>query len=100
MKRNAHPPRRAFCLSPGGGDVILEGMAPTPPTDDELHALRRPAAGAPDGWRVVLARHRDRLRRLAAFRLDRRLWGRIDPSDVVQEALLDASRRLAEYVAN
>jgi RNA polymerase sigma-70 factor (ECF subfamily) len=75
-------------------------MAPDSPSDNELEDLRRAAAGDPDGWRTVLDRHRDRLRRLAAFRLDRRLWGRVDPSDVVQEALLDASRRLAEFLAN
>lgn len=32
------------------------------------------------------------------LRLDRRLRGRIDPSDVIQEAYLEVSRRLAEYL--
>jgi RNA polymerase sigma-70 factor (ECF subfamily) len=32
--------------------------------------------------------------------MDRRLRGRIDASDVIQEAYLDATRRLAEYVQN
>jgi RNA polymerase sigma-70 factor (ECF subfamily) len=35
---------------------------------------------------------------MVALRLDQRLQGRIDPSDVVQEAYLEASARLAEYL--
>ena len=35
---------------------------------------------------------------MVALRLDRRLQGRIDPSDVIQEAYLDAARRLPEYL--
>jgi RNA polymerase sigma-70 factor, ECF subfamily len=45
----------------------------------------------------LLGRHRERLRRMVALRLDRRLQGRVDPSDIIQEACLDAARRLAEY---
>jgi RNA polymerase sigma-70 factor, ECF subfamily len=49
---------------------------------------------------TLLARHQNRLRRMVALRLDRRLQGRIDPSDVIQEAYLEASARLAEYLRN
>jgi DNA-directed RNA polymerase specialized sigma24 family protein len=35
---------------------------------------------------------------MVAVRLDRRLLARVDPSDVVQEALADADRRLDEYL--
>jgi RNA polymerase sigma-70 factor, ECF subfamily len=45
-------------------------------------------------------RHRERLRRMVRLRLDRRLQGRIDPEDVLQEAFVDAARRLTEYAAN
>ncbi len=37
--------------------------------------------------------HRDRLRRMVVLRLDHRLRGRIDPSDVIQEAFLEATER-------
>ena len=40
----------------------------------------------------------DRLTRMIQFRLDRRLWGRVDPSDVLQESYLEVSRRLADYL--
>src|SRR3954465_14211705 len=75
-------------------------MNPSPATDDDLAELRRAAAGDADGWKAVLDRHRDRLRRMAAFRLDRRLWGRVGPSDVVQEVAFEAPRRLPEFLAD
>lgn len=45
----------------------------------------------------VFAAHRDRLWRTVRIRLDRRLIGRVDPDDVLQDAYLDASRRLSHY---
>ncbi len=45
----------------------------------------------------LLDRNRERLRRMVAIRLDQRLQGRVDPSDIIQEACLDAARRLSEY---
>jgi RNA polymerase sigma-70 factor (ECF subfamily) len=46
----------------------------------------------------LLERHRDRLRRMVDLRLDWRLRGRLDPSDVLQEAYLDVARRLEDYL--
>lgn len=43
--------------------------------------------------------HRANLERMLQFRLDERLRGRIDPEDVLQEAYLEAARRVSEYVA-
>jgi RNA polymerase sigma-70 factor (ECF subfamily) len=60
--------------------------------------LRRAAAGDTAGLGVLLARNEGRLRRMVALRLDQRLQGRVDPSDVLQEAFLQASVRLAEYL--
>jgi RNA polymerase sigma-70 factor (ECF subfamily) len=48
----------------------------------------------------LFARHRDRLKRMVRLRLDRRLQGRIDASDVLQEAYLDVARRAREYVTS
>lgn len=47
----------------------------------------------------IFAHYRDRLRRMVRLRMDRRLQGRVDPSDVLQEAYLDVSARAAEYSA-
>jgi len=35
---------------------------------------------------------------MVAFRLDRRLAARVDPSDVVQEALAEAAQKLSDYL--
>jgi len=45
----------------------------------------------------LFAQHRERLRRMVHLRLDRRLNGRVDASDVIQDAYLEASRRFHEY---
>lgn len=47
----------------------------------------------------VFAANRGRLKAMVRLRLDRRLQGRVDPSDVVQETGLEAARRFAEYAA-
>ena len=63
--------------------------------DDEL--LRLAAAGDGGSWQALVGRSRQRLRRMVAFRLDPRLRGRVDPSDVLQEAYLEAWRDLGSY---
>jgi RNA polymerase sigma-70 factor (ECF subfamily) len=65
-----------------------------------LREVRRAASGDRALWGDLLERHRARLRKVVALRLDPRLDGRVEPSDVVQEAFLDASRRLPEYAGD
>jgi RNA polymerase sigma-70 factor (ECF subfamily) len=60
--------------------------------------LQAAARGEPPDWAGLLSRHRDRLRRMVMLRLDQRLQGRVDPSDVLQDAFLEASRHLEDYV--
>jgi RNA polymerase sigma-70 factor (ECF subfamily) len=67
-----------------------------PDTEELLQRVRAGDAGARD---ELLARHRPRLRRLIALRLDRRLLTRLDPSDVVQDVLAEADRKLTDYTA-
>jgi RNA polymerase sigma-70 factor (ECF subfamily) len=61
--------------------------------------LDRVRAGDAGARRRLLDRHRRRLRRAVARRLDHRLAARVDPSDVVQEVLAEADRRLDDYAA-
>lgn len=56
------------------------------------------ARGDVEARQELLERYRDNLRRMVAARLDRRLASRIDPSDVVQETLVDAARRMDDYL--
>jgi RNA polymerase sigma-70 factor, ECF subfamily len=65
--------------------------------DDTERLLEHAAAGDAVAMERLLERHRDRLRRMIALRLDARLSARLDASDVVQEALVDAARKLADY---
>jgi len=69
-------------------------------SDATNQLLEQAARGDPVALGTLLARHGERLRRMVALRMDRRLQGRIDPSDVIQEAYLEASVRLAEYLRN
>ncbi len=41
--------------------------------------------------------HRERLLRLVKLRMDRRMQGRVDSSDVLQEAFVDFAARAEEY---
>src|SRR6516165_5849343 len=61
--------------------------------------LRRAAAGDTEALGDLFAHYRDRLRKMVRLRLDQRLAGRLDPSDVLQEAYLDVARRFPEYAA-
>jgi RNA polymerase sigma-70 factor (ECF subfamily) len=66
------------------------------PETEEL--IDRAARGDDAARNQLLAQHRDRLKRMVAVHLDRRLAARVDPSDIVQEALLDAHRELSDYL--
>jgi RNA polymerase sigma-70 factor (ECF subfamily) len=72
----------------------------TAPETDEADLLRQAKAGDQQALAVLFARYGDRLRKLVRLRLDRRLAGRIDTSDVLQDAYLDVARRFPEYAAS
>lgn len=70
-------------------------MATDDPNTEEL--LHR-AGGDPQAMNRLLLQHRDRLRRMVALRMDRRLAARVDASDIVQEVLNEAARKLPGYL--
>ena len=76
--------------------LLVTSMPEQTGEDDEL--LRLAAAGDGESWQALVGRSRDRLRRMVAFRLDPRLRGRIDPSDVLQDAYFEAWRDLGSYL--
>jgi RNA polymerase sigma-70 factor (ECF subfamily) len=61
-----------------------------PDSTETRRLLQRATAGEPDAAGRLLERHRPYLRRLVDIRLDARLRARVDPSDVVQEAQIEA----------
>jgi RNA polymerase sigma-70 factor (ECF subfamily) len=70
-------------------------MTAGPDTDQLLEMACR---GDDQARQQLLTRHRRRLHRMVAAHMDRRLAARVDPSDVVQEALADAARKLDVYL--
>lgn len=64
--------------------------------DDEL--LAHAATGDRSAIGRLLERHRGRLRKSLAGRIDRRISARLDASDLVQETFAVASRRLPEFL--
>ena len=61
---------------------------------------KRVAAGDESALAELFDVYRGRLRKIVDSRMDRRLQGRVDPSDVLQEAFLDLNKRLPAYVRN
>lgn len=59
--------------------------------------FRRAAGGDAQALGELLVRDRNRLIRVVKFRMDPRVRGRLDASDVVQEAYAEASARFSEY---
>ena len=69
-------------------------------TDSELTCdlLARVRGGDRPALDRLLAEHRPYLRRLVEVRFNPQLRPRVDPSDVVQDALLEAAQRIDEYL--
>jgi RNA polymerase sigma-70 factor (ECF subfamily) len=65
---------------------------------DTEQLLQRAGQGDAEARDHLLTRYRARLRAAVAVRLDRRLAPRVDPSDVVQETLAEAARRMPDYL--
>ena len=69
-----------------------------PSAENPEELLRRAGQGDAAATDELFARHRERLRRLIAVRLNRRLAARLDPSDLVQDVLAEAHQHLAGYL--
>ena len=65
--------------------------------DETADLVRQAVGGDESALAELFGRHRKRLRQMVRLRLDRRLQGRVDPSDVLQEAYIDLAERLPAY---
>jgi RNA polymerase sigma-70 factor (ECF subfamily) len=70
-------------------------MSRDPENFDEL--IQRAARGEQEALAELFSCYRGRLRQMIRLRLDRRLQGRVDPSDVLQEAYIEMAEKLPEY---
>ncbi len=62
--------------------------------------LEKARQGDAEAVNRLLTVHREPLRRLIGLRLDPALAARLDASDIVQDVLLEAHRRLQDYLKN
>jgi RNA polymerase sigma-70 factor (ECF subfamily) len=65
---------------------------------DTLHLVERLRSGDRQALTDLFQRHRNRLRCMVELRMDARLQGRLDASDVLQDAFLDAATQLDNYL--
>lgn len=65
---------------------------------DDLHT--RMIAGDTGAVADLMTHFRSRLLKIISFRMDRRLHGRVDPDDVLQDAFVDAAKRMKHYSAD
>lgn len=69
---------------------------PQPDIESLLHQAKQ---GDQQAVGTLFEHFRVRLKRMVRLRMDRRLKGRVDPSDVLQEAFLEVYQRFAKYAA-
>jgi len=71
-----------------------------PDNSQTQELLAQARLGDVDAVNGLLDRHRDALRRMVSLRMDRAMQQRVDASDIVQDTLMEANRRLREYLAD
>jgi len=69
-----------------------------PEADKTQELLANAKEGSEEAIGKLLDRHRDALRRMVQMRLDRKIQRRVDVSDIVQDVLFEANRRLSKYL--
>jgi RNA polymerase sigma-70 factor (ECF subfamily) len=67
------------------------------PVNEQDLVIQRLRAGDAGAAGDLFALYRERLKKMVKLRLDRRLRGRLDASDVLQEAFLDVQKRAADF---
>ena len=80
---------------PPGPDVPTGSQS-----EQTLLLLERVRQGDGDAINGLLERHRAAIRRMIDQRMDRVVQRRVDASDIVQDVLVEANRRLKDYLAN
>ena len=69
-----------------------------PDTDKTQELLAQAKDGDDDAINQLIERHRNALRHVVRMRLDKKIQRRVDVSDVVQDVLIEANRRLQRYL--
>lgn len=69
-------------------------------SEETTDLLRRAAAGDAAARDDLFSRYHKRLQRMIRLRLNRRLQGRVDSEDILQDAYLEAAKRLRDYLVD
>lgn len=69
-----------------------------PDSSETQDLLKRAGSGDSSAINALLETHRRALCRLVDLRMDARLKRRVDASDIVQDVLIEANRRLRDYL--
>lgn len=75
------------------------GEAAVNETDEPAGLEIRLRQGDQEALAALFSHYRQRLWRMVNFRMDRRLCGRVDPDDVLQEAYLTLAGRMDDFAA-
>ena len=71
-----------------------------PESDKTEELLLQVKQGDEAAVNQLMERHREALRQIVRMRLDQKIQRRVDVSDVVQDVLVEANRRLQDYLQN
>jgi RNA polymerase sigma-70 factor (ECF subfamily) len=89
------PPTTGSDGREGGAAIPADAQPPV-----TLVLLDRVRDGDADAVNRLLERHRAAIRRMIDSRMDRVIERRVDASDIVQDVMIEANRRLSDYLAN
>ncbi len=90
---------RVFLPVTFGNMISIEGGTSLRSNPDETQKLlERAQLGDQTAFELLFQRHRPKLRRAIAMRMDRRVAARVDASDVLQDTYLEAFKRLPKYL--
>ncbi|MCE2725173.1 MAG: sigma-70 family RNA polymerase sigma factor [Planctomycetaceae bacterium] len=85
---------------PRSPDSTADGAAAAAEPQPTLVLLERVRQGDDGAVNGLLERHRAAIKRMIDRRMDRGVQRRVDASDIVQDVLFEANRRLGEYLTN
>ena len=92
--------RRTLALDMDQSATLSDNVNMWPEKDQTVELLAKAKVGNDSAINELMDRHRNSLRQLVRMRLDQKIQKRVDVSDVVQDVLVEANRRLQRYIEN
>lgn len=91
-----------FFCAPYRESALNISMEPkmTHNAENEIRLVEQARQGDQRALAIIFSKHEGRLRRMIQLRLNRKLWGRIDAADVLQESYLEIARQFPKFTAD